>query len=380
MKETAVETKVGTELPEVAEAEVVAIAPATVETQAVTAKTESFIETLMSDKGRATATDTINAVGKTEMIELQKMSQALKVPIGNIADMDDSKIMTGIINMKVQMDTIHPKNFDLNPGWFGRLIQRITGNSAINKYVTKFQSTDNVIQSIARSLEEGKIMLLEDNAIFKQDRQRYEEAATSLKAKLDMLIDADSKIDKELTVMEEGDKKRFVQEEISFKMKQQIQDLQQTLIVTQQGVIGINILIKNNDELVRSVDRVKNVTMTALSIGATIALGLANQKKVLDATTSINDATNDIILQNSQALKDQGAAIQKQASGTMLDVEKLRQAIDNTVTAIEDVQAFKVNALSEMSKAIKDLNVLTTKVDAEVKKIGKSEEIQLIEA
>jgi len=100
-------------------------------------------------------------------------------------------------------------------------------------------------------------------------------------------------------------------------------DLEQTLTVTSQGVIAINMLIKNNRELIRGVDRAINVTVSALTIGATIMVGLSNQKKVLEKTKAVNDATNNIILSTSEMLKNQGAEIQKQVLSMLLILPEL---------------------------------------------------------
>jgi len=347
-------------------------------TVAVEKKATNFLDTLVSKKDSGKTADIISAIGSSEMKELQTLSKSLKTPLKNISNPETSIITDNLIKMKSEVEAVSPGKFDLQPGWFVRMINKFTGNTAIGKYVAKFQTADTVIQAINRSLEVGKVQLKEDNVIFKDDKQRYIDAANNLKEKLDTLLEIDKKIDEELLIMEESEKKKFLQEEVSFRIKQQIQDLQQTQIVTQQGVIALDILVKNNDELIRSVNRVQNVTMSALSIGATLAVGLANQKKVLDTTNAVNEGTSDLIAANANLLKTQGADIQKQAAGAMLNVEKLQAAISDTIEAIEDVESFKIKALPEMKEAIGNLNKLTLAVDQKIEKIGKGEELNLL--
>ena len=50
----------------------------------------------------------------------------------------------------------------------------------------------------------------------------------------------------------------FIKEELLFPLRQRIMDLQQTLNVNQQGILTIEVIIRNNRELVRGVDRALN--------------------------------------------------------------------------------------------------------------------------
>lgn len=343
-------------------------------------KVEEFVRSLISTKETAEGPSlVIDSVGSKEMKDMQALSKALNVPIKSMSanNSPTSVISDQLINLKVKLDEINPGKFDLQPGFIGRIIQKITGNTAVNKFVTKYEKTSNVIEAIARSLDEGAITLQEQNHIFFDDKKRYMDTSEVLKQKIAILMEADTKVDAMVEAEIDADKKKFLAEEVSFALKQHIQDLQQTLVVTQQGVLALDILVKNNKELIKGVDRAKKVTISALSIGATIAVGLSEQKRVLDTVEAVNQGTSDLIAENGKLLRSQGAAIQKQAMGTMLQFEKLVSAINDTVAAIEDVESFKQKALPEMSKAIKNLSDLSTYVDGKIQKIEKGERIQI---
>lgn len=80
---------------------------------------------------------------------------------------------------------------------------------------------------------------------------------------------------------EDPDKIRFITEEVLFPLRQRVMDLQQMLVVNQQGIMAIEVVVRNNKELIRGVDRAKNVTISALKISVTVASALYNQKIVL---------------------------------------------------------------------------------------------------
>lgn len=359
-----------------------ALATEIVETAPVVdqSQVDSFISSLVGTKNTAEGPSlVISSFGSKEMKDIQVLSKVLNSPIKTLSDSNSpaNAISNQLIDLKVKVDEINPGKFDLQPGFFGRAIQKITGNSAINKYVTKYQKTSDVIEAITRNLDEGSISLQETNHIFFDDKQRFIDTSAILKNKVAVLIEADTKL-KEMIVLEnDAEKKKFLQEEVLFVLEQHIQDLQQTMIVTQQGILALDILIKNNKELIKGVDRTKRVTIVALSVGATIATGLAQQKKVLDTVTAINQGTSDLLATNGALLKSQGAEIQKQASNAMLDIDKLTSAINDTISAIEDVEGFKQSALPQMSEAISKLSALSSHVDGKILKLEKGSQVKI---
>jgi uncharacterized protein YaaN involved in tellurite resistance len=321
----------------------------------------------------------IESVGTDEVKQLQSLSKSLEGPIANMINenSESAKIGKGLIDLKVKVEEINPGKFDFEPGWFGRIFGKITGNSSMNKYFSKFQSTKSVIEAINRSLEEGKMSLIEDNAIFNDDKKRYRETTKVLNNKIKILVYTDEKLSEKANSLTDGDEKTFIENEILYPLRLQIQDLQQTLAVTSQGVIALDILIKNNTELIRGVKRTQNVTMTALTIGATVAGGLATQKRVLETTKEVNNVTNDIIAQNAHLLKTQGAEIQKQASSAMLDMDKLKKALEDTVSAIEDIETFKSKALPQMKSSIDQLNSMNAQVEKKIERMEASEKVKI---
>lgn len=349
-------------------------------TDELTQKADSVIKdvVLAYDEFKSPAA-VITTIGTQELNELKQLSQVLDTPIKNIMGNEQSpqdQIGKSLIEIKVQADKITPDKFNLNPGFFGRIIGFITGNNALNAYTTKFTSTKDIIQSISKSLDNSILRLKEDNAIFEQDKTRYRKAAVSLKEKIQLLIAVDSVIESKITEEQDIDKKQFLQEEVLFTARSHTQDLQQTYIATQQGIAALNLLIKNNVELIRGVERTQRAVIPIMSIGFTIATGLAKQKEILDLTDSINQTASDTMVKNSEMLQKQGAQIQKQAINSSLDLDKLTQSMTYLIQAIDDVETFKVNALPGMKESIARLNDLTNKVDTKLVKFEKGEEFR----
>jgi len=325
--------------------------------------------------------DYIKAIGGKEIKELKVLSTMLNSPISSMALPDSSQNVIGehLTNMKNEVQGIAPNNFNLDPNPIVAIWQKITGSSAVQNYVTKFQTTGDVIKSIDNKLESGSMLLQEDNINFKEDRKRYKGIISILKDKVENMLLADEQVNTKIESTTDEDKKKFLQTEIAFPLKQQIMDLQQIMVVTQQGETALNILIKNNEELIKSVARVQTVTLTALNIGATIAIGLANQKRVLETTQNINTMTDDILSSNASLLKEQGASIAKQASSTMLNIDKLQKTIQDSLDALEEAERYKVNSLEGMDRSINLLNSMNSEVDIKLNNIAQGEKLRLAE-
>jgi len=80
--------------------------------------------------------------------------------------------------------------------------------------------------------------------------------------------------------------------------------------------------------------------------------------------------TSDTMVKNSQMLKEQGTAIQKQAASATLDIDKISQSMNDLMDAINDVENFKREALPGMKESVNKLQELSNVIDS---KLSKSE-------
>ena len=132
-----------------------------------------------------------------------------------------------------------------------------------------------------------------------------------------------SAIEKKRAEGGEEEKVQFVEEEVLFPLRQRIMDFQQLQAVSQQGVVALDVIRRNNNELVRAVDRAKSVTVSSLRTAVTVAGALYNQKLVLEKVNLLNQSTNEMIAATSNMLKTQGVEIQKQSSEAMISTDTL---------------------------------------------------------
>ena len=151
---------------------------------------------------------------------------------------------------------------------------------------------------------------------------------------------------------------KFVEEEVIFPLRQKILDFQQLLTVNQQGIVSMNIIRRNNLELVRAVERAENVTVSALRVAVTVAGALYNQRIVLDKVDTLNAATNEMITATSRMLKEQGAEIQMKATEANISADTLKAAFADTIQALEDISTYKQAALPRIQQTIGEFRAI----------------------
>jgi len=144
-----------------------------------------------------------------------------------------------------------------------------------------------------------------------------------------------------------------------FYVRQKLQDLTAQLAVSVQGYLAIDVIKRNNLELIRGVDRATTTTVSALRTAVIVAQALGDQKLVLDQITALNTTTSNMIESTSAMLRQQSAAINEGAAASTIDLAKLQAAFDNIYATMDEIDAYKLKALDTMTQTI---GALTTQV------------------
>lgn len=343
---------------------------------------DSFAEGLLKISttdldGQENVKNAIESLGLKIQEEASKKSQMLQGPIKELSQKgaEGGDVGNALVELQLKVEELDPNkiNFD-EPGWFGRMLGLIPGvGKKMKKYFAQYQSSQTVINIIVNSLKKGKNQLLRDNDILKEDQKHMRMITFKLQKAITLAQAIDKKLDYKLQREIEANSEmyKFVSDELLFPLRQRTMDLQQQLAVNQQGVLAIEIIIRNNKELTRGVDRALNVTVSALQTAVTVALALSHQKIVLDKIDALNTTTSNLIAGTAAKLKTQGVEIHKQASSGMLEMEKLKEAFNDINTAMEDISTFRQEALPKMASTIVELDDMTKKSEEAIKKMEK---------
>jgi len=317
-------------------------------------------------------------------VELQRKcardSKMLQGPIKTLASKSDDggTVANSLSDLKMQVEALDPAGMDFTPGWLSRLFGFLPFvGTPIKKYFTKFESAQTIIDAVINSLEKGKDQLKRDNITLLEDQKKMR----TMTLKLEKLIEIAQLMDNKITYklereIEDDKKKKFIEEELLFPLRQRTMDLQQQLAVNQQGVLALEVIIRNNKELIQGVDRSLSVTVTALEVAVTVAMALENQKIVLDKINAIQQTTTNVIAGTSQRLKTQGVEIQKNASSAALNMDTLKNAFKDINDAMDDISNFRRESLPKMAETILEMDQLTKKAEESINKMEKGNKVK----
>ena len=271
-------------------------------------------------------------------------------------------VARSLSDLRIEVEKLDPASLDLDPGWFTRAVGKLPGvGTPLKRYFMRFESSQTAIDSIIKSLESGRDQLKRDNVTLNEDQKQMRDLTLTLADQIALAQALDEtvvyRLDGEIAL--DDTRRQFIEEELVFVLRQRTMDLQQQQAVNQQGVLATEIIIRNNRELIRGVNRSVDVTVSALQVAVTVALALAHQKVVLDKVEAINRTTSDLIAGTAERLKTQGTQIHEQAASAMLDMESLKSAFADINIALDEMSRYRREALPQMANTILELDQLT---------------------
>jgi uncharacterized protein YaaN involved in tellurite resistance len=267
---------------------------------------------------------------------------------------------------------------DLDPGKKGdlftskKLFGIIPFGSKMRDYFDGYKSSQSHIASILKSLASGKDELLMDNAAIDVERQNLWTSMGRLEQMIHLSKTMDQKLEDKAADLDATDpaKAKAIRESALFYTRQRTQDLLTQMAVTVQGYLALDLVKKNNVELVKGVDRASTTTVSALRTAVTVAQALTNQKLVLEQITALNTTTGNIIDSTGKLLKSQTAQIHEQAASSAVSVEVLQRAFQNIYDTMDAIDTFKLKALDSMKTTV---NTLSSEVEKSKGYIARAE-------
>lgn len=322
--------------------------------------------------------DAVESMGRDLQRRAATRSRMLQAPIRDLSrsSEDGGPVASSLADLRIEVEKLDPASVDLSPGWFTRLVGSIPGvGTPLKRYFMRYESTQTVIDSIIKSLEKGRDELKRDNVTLGEDQKQMRELTLTLSDQVALARALDEVISGRLQqeITPDDPRRSFIEEELLFAIRQRTMDMQQQLAVNQQGVLATELIIRNNRELIRGVDRAIDVTVSALQVAVTVALALAHQKIVIDKVEAINRTTSDLIAGTAERLKTQGTQIHKQAAGAMLDMDSLRQAFQDINIAFDEISRYRKEALPQMATTILELDKLAAESEAAIDRLEKGQ-------
>jgi len=263
----------------------------------------------------------------------------------------------------------------LDPGKRGNLLapRKLLGiiplfGSKLQAYFDDYTPAQKHISEILGSLMTGKDGLLKDNAAIDGERTRLWNVMGQLEQMIYLAKALDQKLEEAANDQDhiDQDKAKAIRQTALFQVRQRTTDLLTQMAVSVQGYLALDMVKKNNIELIKGVDRSSTTTVAALRTAVTVAQALTSQKLVLDSINALNTTTANVIESTGKMLADNTARIHQQATNPAIPLETLQRAFQNVYATMDAVDNFKMQALGNMKQTVDVLSVEVEKSRAYV--------------
>ena len=296
---------------------------------------------------------TVENFGMETMRASSQKNALLQVTMGSFRKlaMRAGSLPKGLGSLQLQMKDLDPSGIDfVKRGFLGKFF------NPLRAYFHQFDKADMVIAHIIETLNKGKIGLKDDNTTLLLEQHALRDLTKKLRKEIQLVSYMDESIEAQIALAkarnDDPEKIQFITEEVLFPLRQRTLDMQAMMAVNQQGFITFEVVIRNNKELIRGVDRASTVTVAALRVAVTAASALANQRVVLKQLNALYTTTNTFIEHTGQMLKQQGVDIQKGAIEASISAESLKKAFADSFEALQAISTYKQEALPKMRETI----------------------------
>lgn len=304
----------------------------------------------------AKATD-VRTMGDEEIRSAAEVSnRLLSTPVRALENgplADKSKVAQTLVELRRTVEDLDPSEAT----GVRKLLGFIPFGDKIHDYFAKYQSAQAHLNAIINALRNGQDELRKDNAALEQEKIHLWETMQRLAQYIYVASRLDAALTAKIAEVAAGDPDRAkaLEQDVLFYVRQKHQDLLTQLAVSIQGYLAIDLVRKNNLELIKGVDRATTTTVAALRTAVIVHQALTNQKLVLDQIDALNTTTSALIERTSEMLATQTVEIHKQATSSTVSVEALQSAFANIYQAMDSIDSFKTEALTSMQTTISAL-------------------------
>ncbi|MBC3761680.1 toxic anion resistance protein [Quadrisphaera oryzae] len=235
-----------------------------------------------------------------------------------------------------------------------RLFGLLPGGQKVQRYFDRYQDAQSQLDAIIRALASGQDALRRDNAAIEQEKAELWATMGKLTEYVVLARALDTATQEKVGELRVTDPKAAdaLTADALFPIRQRHQDLLTQLTVSAQGYLALDLVRRNNVELIKGVDRAQTTTVSALRTAVVVAQALSQQQLVLDQVSALNTTTSATIESTSRLLRQQTAQVHEQAASATVDVEVLQRAFDEVFATMDAIDTFKLKAVENLATTV----------------------------
>ncbi|MFF1410933.1 toxic anion resistance protein [Streptomyces sp. NPDC058289] len=236
-----------------------------------------------------------------------------------------------------------------------KLLSKLPGGNKFRDHVAKYASSQATLNRIVGALRGGQDELRRDNAALHTERARLWETMGKLQEYAVLTEALDAAVEQRIADQIDPQQADSLRVDVLFPVRQKHQDLLTQLAVCAQGYLAMDVVRRNNEELIKGVDRAATTTVSALRIAVMLAQALRTQDEVTKQIDTLRNTTEGLILGNAEMLATQSGEIQRIAADPAVGAETLRTAFAQIYETLDTIDTFKAQATENMAATVESL-------------------------
>ncbi|MFD5091340.1 toxic anion resistance protein [Amycolatopsis thailandensis] len=239
-----------------------------------------------------------------------------------------------------------------------KLMGLIPVAGSAKKALDRYRAANEPVNALVLDLRARQDVLRRDNAALKGERERLWGTLGKLSEAAAFAEAVDTAVDRQAGIFDFTDPARAkaLRADALHPIRQRHQDLLTQLAVSAQGYLALDLVRRNNDELIRGIERAVSTTVAALRVALLVSGALAGQQDVLDEVRAVQATTDGLIRANAEILELRGAEIQRAGSDPAVAVATIRESFDRIYRSIDAIDEYKAGAVSTMAATVEALS------------------------
>jgi uncharacterized protein YaaN involved in tellurite resistance len=243
--------------------------------------------------------------------------------------------------------------------------------SGPRKIANAYESVASEISSIEAALHEQQMTLLTDcetlNTMFAENADFIEQLRIYIAAgqlKLEELrgqlqaMRSDPELTSDPLKLQACDDARRAIDRLS----QRIYDLELTRMIAVQTGPQIRLIQDSDERLANKIHTAVLTTIPLWKAQVAMAMSLAHQHEAMEDVQGVTDATNELLRDNSEVLKQGTLDVRAQTERGAVDIDTLRTTTDDLITTVEDALRISAEGREKRAEGEKQLAAMEERI------------------
>ena len=301
----------------------------------------------------------------------QQLSQFSDRMLKDVQNDDVANIGKTLDSLMKTLDESDPdKLLPENQNFITKALNRT--KKEIKKYMGHMMSVSAKVDKVSKELEKNQGLLMKDvqslDTLYQHNQAYFKEVSALVEAGQSRIEELRNN---ELAQLREKAGQTGAQEDVQAvadmedfinRLDKRVYDLQLSRDVALQSAPQIRMIQNINQSLAENIQSSLMTSIPVWKNQMAIALSLVHQREISESQKRVNDTTNDIILKNSEMLKQNATRTAQENERAVINVETLSKTQDNIKEAIQKTIEIKQEGERKRKDAQKELSQLETQL------------------